>query len=166
MASNHCAGPELCCPAQLTDTLSASTRVALGLVVVGLYNVNEKASTWDADYYLYEKWKPMHGFSPQTEVVNEVVRQSEQFDTVSLSHGECTRTRRIYSTLHNDYNLRRFPFDRQKLQIVFSDNDYVDPGVDYYEQRFRRRTLDNLRRRAGALGFKLVETAPVAEGVS
>lgn len=34
---------------------------------------------------------------------------------------------------------------------------YVDPGVDYYEQRYRQRTLDNLRRRAESLGFSLVE---------
>lgn len=59
----------------------------------------------------------------------------------------------------------------RKIAVLFYNtlrygSAYVDPGVDYYEQRFRRRTLDNLRRRAGALGFKLVETAPVAEGVS
>jgi transposase len=35
---------------------------------------------------------------------------------------------------------------------------YVDPGADYYEQRYRQRTIDNLRRRADALGFSLVET--------
>ena len=43
---------------------------------------------------------------------------------------------------------------------------YKDPGADYYEERFRRRTLENLRRRADALGFKLVESEPVREGVS
>lgn len=43
---------------------------------------------------------------------------------------------------------------------------YKDPGADYYEMRFRSRTLDNLRRRAGALGFKLVESEAIAEGVS
>jgi len=34
---------------------------------------------------------------------------------------------------------------------------YVDPGADYYEERYRKRTIDNLRRRANALGFALVE---------
>ena len=43
---------------------------------------------------------------------------------------------------------------------------YKDPGADYYEERFRRRTLENLRRRANALGFKLVESDSVREGVS
>ena len=36
---------------------------------------------------------------------------------------------------------------------------YVDPGTFYYEERYRQRTLNNLRRRAGALGFTLVEGA-------
>ena len=43
---------------------------------------------------------------------------------------------------------------------------YKDPGADYYEERFRRRTLESLRRRADALGFKLVESEPAVEGVS
>ena len=35
---------------------------------------------------------------------------------------------------------------------------YVDPGASYYEERYRQRTLDNLRRRADALGFTLVQS--------
>jgi transposase len=42
---------------------------------------------------------------------------------------------------------------------------YVDPGATYYEERYRQRTLDNLRRRADALGFTLVQ-AGTTEGVS
>jgi transposase len=38
---------------------------------------------------------------------------------------------------------------------------FVDPGADYYEERYRRRSIDNLRRRADALGFSLVQ-APTA----
>lgn len=34
---------------------------------------------------------------------------------------------------------------------------YVDPGENYYEERYRQRTLHNLRRRAESLGFTLVE---------
>jgi len=36
---------------------------------------------------------------------------------------------------------------------------YVDPGADYYEERYRKRTIDNLRRRADALGFSLVQAS-------
>jgi hypothetical protein len=37
--------------------------------------------------------------------------------------------------------------------------EYVEPGASYYEERYRERTLNNLRRRAGALGFTLVAGA-------
>jgi hypothetical protein len=130
-ASTLCTGPEQCCPSQLAVQLSAPAHVAIGVVLVGLYNVNEKASTWDADYYLYETWKQTPNFSPHTEVVNELTRGSEQFDSVDLRRGECIRTRRIYSTVHNEYNLRRFPFDKQRLQLVFSDADYDSQHVAY-----------------------------------
>lgn len=42
---------------------------------------------------------------------------------------------------------------------------YVDPGANYYEERYRRRTIENLRRRADALGFSLIAAA-ATEGAS
>ncbi|MGH7161927.1 MAG: IS110 family transposase [Planctomycetota bacterium] len=59
----------------------------------------------------------------------------------------------------------------RKIAVLFYNtlrygSAYVDPGVDYYEERFRKRTLDNLRRRADALGFTLVEATPAGDGVS
>lgn len=39
---------------------------------------------------------------------------------------------------------------------------YVDPGVDYYEARYKQRVIDNLERRARQLGLQLVRaTAPL-----
>jgi len=35
---------------------------------------------------------------------------------------------------------------------------YVDAGQDYYEQRYRTRVVENLKKRAIELGFELVET--------
>lgn len=59
----------------------------------------------------------------------------------------------------------------RKIAVIFYNTlrhgaAYVDPGVDYYEERYRRRTLDNLRRRAETLGFQLVQAAAVPNGVS
>jgi transposase len=52
----------------------------------------------------------------------------------------------------------------RKIAVLFYNTlrygkSYVDPGVDYYEARYRKRALDNLRRRAEKMGFKLVEEA-------
>jgi transposase len=37
--------------------------------------------------------------------------------------------------------------------------DYVDPGVTYYEQQYRDRTIRNLKRKAASLGMDLVPMA-------
>jgi transposase len=52
----------------------------------------------------------------------------------------------------------------RKLAVLFYNTlrhgaGYVDPGANYYEERYRQRTITNLRRRAESLGFALVEAA-------
>jgi len=42
---------------------------------------------------------------------------------------------------------------------------YADPGAGYYEERYKRRAIENLQRRARGLGFTLVEV-PESGGVS
>lgn len=58
----------------------------------------------------------------------------------------------------------------RKIAVLFYNTlrhgaAYIDPGANYYEERYRRRTIENLRRRADALGFSLIEAA-TAEGAS
>lgn len=118
----ECPGPAECCTDVPADRLERVAEVSLGVVVIGLYNVNEKAGTWDADYYLYESWRPQPGFAPQTEVVNEVARLSEQFGTLGRRGDRCIRSRRLRSTLSSPFNLRVFPFDRQRLRLQLSDS--------------------------------------------
>ena len=43
---------------------------------------------------------------------------------------------------------------------------YVDPGAHYYEQKYRANLVSNLRKRAAALGFTLVETSVLNAQVS
>jgi len=59
----------------------------------------------------------------------------------------------------------------RKLAILFYNTlrhgaAYVDPGATYYEERYRQRTLTNLRRRAHSLGYQLVAATPDGAGVS
>jgi hypothetical protein len=126
-----CDGPDECCPRQLNLDLPKRHEVAVGIIFDGLYNVDEKNGTWDADYFLYEAWTPMPGFLPQTEIVNELSRQSSQFDETVVRDGKCVRSRRIHSTLHTRYDLRRFPFDEQKLVIDIADAEFDSSDLAY-----------------------------------
>lgn len=129
-----CDGPEQCCPKQLLADLPQKTHVAVGVAFRGLYNVDEKNGTWDADYYLYERWAPTPGFFPQTEVVNEINRQSSQFDETILRDGQCVRSRRIHSTLHARFDLKRFPFDEQQLTLELADAEFDASDLSYDPQ--------------------------------
>jgi hypothetical protein len=127
-----CTGPKECCFEVLAGTLPQVQTVSVGAVFVGVYNVNEKAGTWDADYYLYEAWKPLEGFTPQTEIVNETARWSEEFQTVELVSGRCVRSRRLRSSLHSPLDLRLFPFDKQTLFLMLSDT-WFDASMARYD---------------------------------
>jgi transposase len=59
----------------------------------------------------------------------------------------------------------------RKLAILFYNAlrfglTYVDPGVAYYEARYRQRVIHNLHRRARDLGFTLVPNSAATAGVS
>ena len=60
----------------------------------------------------------------------------------------------------------------RKLAVLFYNalrfgRDYLDPGADYYEERYRRRVIRSLHRRAAQLGLILTEARVVTEsGVS
>lgn len=58
----------------------------------------------------------------------------------------------------------------RKIAVLFYNTlkhgaTYVDPGADYYEQRYRDRVVRGLRARAASFGYSLVE-ADAADGVS
>jgi transposase len=59
----------------------------------------------------------------------------------------------------------------RKIAVLFYNTlrygmDYVDPGVTYYEERYRQRVLHNLIRRAESLGYSLQEKSLQVHGVS
>ena len=138
LAADHglltCEGPDTCCPAKVEFADDSSHLVRVGVVLVGIYEVSEKASSWMADFYLYESWRPAPSFVPQTEIVNEIERKSVQFDNTELRDGQCTRSRRIHSTLRAAFNLRTFPFDQQSLVLELSDAEFPSRQVRYDEQ--------------------------------
>lgn len=143
-SAGTCDGPPECCTPQLLHD-GKPHQVALGVVVMGLANLDERTGTWDADFYLYEQWSPAVGFTPQTEIVNEVARRSTQFDTTLLRAGRCLRSRRIRSTLRTAYNLRRFPFDRQQLALEISDDEFAVPELAYTTQPYALGVDDGAR---------------------
>ena len=51
-------------------------------------------------------------------------------------------------------------------QLLKYGQNYVDPGAQYYEQRYRENVVKNLKKRAASLGYTLVENAALNVHVS
>lgn len=133
--ASTCDGPPECC-VQGVNHDGRHRVVSLGIVVMGLSNINERSGTWDGDFYLFEEWPPNTNFTPQTEIVNEIERHSTQFDITEIVEGKCHRSRRILSTLRTAYDLRRFPFDHQQLAIEISDDEYSTSELTYADHAY------------------------------
>jgi hypothetical protein len=129
-AEPKCDGPPECCP-ETVDRPDPAQTVRIGVVVMGIADIDERAGTWDVDYYLNEAWSPRPNFFPETEVVNEVERKSEQFDITEMRDGLCWRSRRLHSILRSPYDLHAFPFDTQSLFLEVSDDEYTSDEVHY-----------------------------------
>jgi hypothetical protein len=114
----------------LSDTTTVHA-VQVGVVIVGIYDVSEKSSSWSADYYLNESWLPAPGFVPHTAVDNEIERKSTPVDETELREGRCFRSRRLHSILRTSFNLRTFPFDQQSLVLVVTDEDFTAKQLHY-----------------------------------
>jgi transposase len=59
----------------------------------------------------------------------------------------------------------------RKLALIFYNSlrfgmQYVDRGTQYYEQRYQKRVLANLERRANQMGYALMKNPAVEAGVS
>jgi hypothetical protein len=51
-------------------------------------------------------------------------------------------------------------------QMWTTTGQYIDPGMNYYEQRYQEQALNHLRKKAQSLGFDLVAQPTAAECVS
>lgn len=59
----------------------------------------------------------------------------------------------------------------RKLALLFYNTlrygwKYQEPGVDYYEERYRQRLVSNLHRRAKSLGYELAPVQTFEQRVS
>jgi branched-chain amino acid transport system substrate-binding protein len=124
---------------------SAAIAYKLGLRSRGVYDVDDKTNTWVADYWLFEAWSPSSGFSPDTELINEVERQDQpaQSDTIEKRHGQCVRWRHLRSRFFTAYDFRRFPFDTQRLELAIADGEYNADELTY-ESSPARSTVDEV----------------------
>jgi len=96
--------------------------VKLGLYLTGLSSFNLGAGTFVADFWLWsttrsEKLTPLDTM----DIVNAASRQGELLGTRRID-GMRWDQQRVRLTARTDFQIHHFPFDRQKLHLIFEDS--------------------------------------------
>jgi hypothetical protein len=55
---------------------------------------------------------------------------------------------------------------RMFYRMWTTTGQYSDPGIDYYEQKYRQQALNNLKKKAHALGLELVPISQDTQNAS
>jgi hypothetical protein len=112
--------------------------VTIGLHVINLASIDEVSEQFQLDAYMFEQWSdkrlaytPEEAqdqsrsyakgqiWTPQLEMINASSPRSRDEISIAVSpDGTVRYVERIVVTLSSRFELRRFPFDRQRLEII------------------------------------------------
>lgn len=105
----------------------AAQDAKVGMLVTQLYNFQPAASSFDAELWLWSL-APADGVdiiktssfvnAYSTESLPEAVRRGQKDGVEKVLYGQ-----KVRGTFHHDWNLVRFPFDRQNFQIILEQDE-------------------------------------------
>ena len=133
--SIHAVVPDPSRPAPLNSgagvgLLKGPEEVEVGVYITRLDNFDLSSKSFDATFWLW-MISPEHAHNrlDDIEFVNaEDVKFSNSFSRVTPDG--IWYQRKVVATLHHDWNLRKFPFDRQDLHLKLEEADaYIDEVV-------------------------------------
>lgn len=108
------------------SSFSAPQEVVLGSYLTSLYNIDSDRGIFSADIWLWTKSGAPFNYKIRDNL--EISYLSSQFPVIYI--GQSTELlkgstnysqKKIQGTFLHDYDLAKFPFDRQKLKIYFED---------------------------------------------
>ena len=112
--------------------------VTIGLHIVNIAAIDEVSEQFQLDAYMFERWKdPRLAYSPegpqdqvrnyafgqiwipQLEMINAATpRQRDEVSIMVSPDGTVRYAERLLVTLSSSFELRRFPFDEQRLMVI------------------------------------------------
>lgn len=119
---------------------AAPQKVILGSYLTSLYNVDSDRGIFSADIWVWTKSKSPFNYKLQDNL--EISYLSSQFPLVFI--GQSTELlqkntfynqKKIQGTFLHDFDLAKFPFDRQKLKIYFEDSEFNIDNLEFISDR-------------------------------
>ncbi len=130
------------CLLSTSTALNKNVSVSFYLLNLGKFDV--ATGQYTADFYIsFTGTFPANDFTPVNfEFSNGRATSSDKILDLTCSTGTCTKFYRIQAALANPVDLRRFPVDSQKLQIILEDKKYTTNDL-YYEINHETTGIDD-----------------------
>lgn len=121
--------------APLASAQEEPTKVEVGLLVINFGNYDANKGTYLLDFYLFFRWDPAAApanFTPATfEFMNGRASAKDKiFDDVT-PEGKRELWYRVQANLYSEPQFGDFPFDTQRVQIVFEDAIHTTSDLVY-----------------------------------
>ena len=102
--------------------------VEVGFFPVGIHSVDESASTYNVDFYMWMRWKGERDPTENVGFMNSVNKWGMTKTTlykspITLGDGTLYQFMRIEGTFQQTFSLETFPLDRHRLTIKIEDNE-------------------------------------------
>jgi hypothetical protein len=120
--------------AQAQEEPAGPVEVETGILVIGFGNYDANKGTYLLDFYLFFRWDPTTApanFTPEKfEFMNGRAGAKDKiFD--SVEDGKRELWYRIQANLYSEPQFDQFPFDTQRVQVLYEDSVYTDDQLVY-----------------------------------
>ncbi|MFN7471532.1 MAG: hypothetical protein ACK5S9_07775 [Roseiflexaceae bacterium] len=135
---------------------STQTQVDIGIFPLEVYDIDFQRNTYKMSAYIWLKWDSTYEFDhkevlspPKTLEIMNLVDSWDftQTEVVSdtLENGKSYSVMKIEGTFFQNFDLSRYPLDRQSLTIIFEDNQWIASEFVYVPDLVDTRLQDGIR---------------------
>jgi hypothetical protein len=118
------------------DNANGPLQVTVGLYVLEIHELDQQASTYKADFYLWMRWRGAFDPTPTIELLNNTDRWTLTMTPIytkpiNLPSGEQLQQFHIQGSFFDALDLRDYPLDRHALTIELEDSTYPSDQLIY-----------------------------------
>ncbi|MDO8753064.1 MAG: extracellular solute-binding protein [Anaerolineales bacterium] len=126
----------------------ATNIVYTGIDIIDIREIDQKASTYRVDFYLWFRYKPKEqdrDFKPEDIIFTnaESINSSNMVRSEITADGSVYKTLRISGVFKNQFNYQAYPFDEQDLIIQFRNQNAAAFFIQYVVDRPGMRYIDD-----------------------
>lgn len=144
------ASPVATIPPSPVENGNGPLQVTVGLYVLEIHELDQQASTYKADFYLWMRWHGAFDPTPTVELLNNTDRWTLTMTSIydkpiDLPSGERLQQFHVQGTFFDALLLEDYPLDKHELTIDFEDSTYPSDQLVYVPDTAQSQISPDIR---------------------